>query len=301
MCGQRRDPDHAFTLVELLVVIAIIGVLVALLLPAVQAAREAARKTDCTNRIRQIGLALHNYHDSFKALPAIQHDARSTNPSTEECWSWRMAVMPFIELKGLRDSIDVRQDYILFLRQFENRNDDPGKLNVDTFACPSDPTNKRPYFWSEQRMFTPVTNYFGVAGEPPPKWNGVFVSRNRGTGSPRVCGEQNRLRRIRVNFRNITDGLSSTLCVGERGLSNDPYWGWTYAPALHRDAYLYSADGLSTGTPVGGHDRHFWSFHSGGAAFLLADASTHFLSYDIDPQLFRDLGTRNGREVAQVP
>jgi hypothetical protein len=211
-------------------------------------------------------------------------------------------MLPFLELANLRQQIDTSVDYVTLLRRFTSSANDPGKALLQDMQCPSDPGNRRSYFWAEAGIYTPLANYFAVAGNINPlpvPWNGIFVSRRR-PGDRTVCGDLNRQSRIRIGFRHVRDGLASTLAIGERGLS-DGYWGWTYAPALQTDAYLFSSRGVSPGKPTTAHDAHFWSYHPGGAQFVAADGATHFISYDIDASLFKALGTRNAGEVASLP
>ena len=308
MSSSTSPHRRGFTLIELLVVIAIIGVLVALLLPAVQSSREAARRTECVNRLRQLGLSLHTYHDALKRIPPIQHIVAPRTGNAPDCWSWRMTLMPFLELKPLQDLIDMQVLYTTFLSRVRNEAGDPGKLSIIDFQCPSDPAVRQNYYWSAARMHTPLASYFAIAGRSHPlpiSWNGVFVSRKRPQDRT-ICGgfdENNRDGLLEIRFKHITDGLSSTVAIGERGISSG-YWGWTYAPTLLKDAFLFGDRGLSpprTPRPLDRDDEHFWSNHPGGAVFCYADASTQLLSYDIDANLFIALSTRNGQESEDTP
>ena len=122
---ESPESRIGFTLVELLVVIAIIGILIALLLPAVQAAREAARRMQCTNNMKQLGLALHMYHDSFKVFPY------GRSPVNRPIWSWSALILPFMEERAIFDEIDFRRGYNTTF------NEAVIKHHVDTYRCPS--------------------------------------------------------------------------------------------------------------------------------------------------------------------
>ncbi len=290
----RQQTIRAFTLVELLVVIAIIGVLVALLLPAVNAARQAAQRTQCVNRVRQIGLALHNHHDTLGHLPTIEYGRRTGNC---ERWSWRLGLMPYLELQNLENALDEDVHYTNFL---SGPGKEYGRIIVETYACPSDPRAAAGYRWNAANMDTPLANYFGISGTIDRfgtgwDWNGIFVTDGFGCRPFNTRTGQNGKKQI--SFRDVTDGLSSTLALGERGLASNPYWGWTFAPALRMDAFLPGKPGVQPGKPDGEHNHHFWSYHPGGAVFLRTDASTEFISNEIDNEIFQHLSSRNGNEL----
>ncbi|MCA9162317.1 MAG: DUF1559 domain-containing protein, partial [Planctomycetales bacterium] len=134
-----RKRQHAFTLVELLVVIAIIGVLVAMLLPAVQAAREAARRSSCSNNMKQLGLALHNYHDTYKALPAGAWMFNAAGAGSTSCTTgngrrapWTVSILPFIEQNNIYDKVD-------FTKSWDNGVHSALRTtHIEAFKCPSD-------------------------------------------------------------------------------------------------------------------------------------------------------------------
>ncbi|HYM99856.1 MAG TPA: DUF1559 domain-containing protein, partial [Aestuariivirgaceae bacterium] len=201
-----RSSRPAFTLVELLVVIAIIGVLVAMLLPAVQAAREAARRSSCSNNLKQIGLALHNYHDTFKALPrAVTWGGGPTTPQLPYHHTWITNILPFIEQKPLYDSINHNapawgQPHV--------------SLQINNLICPSDGE-----FTAAQAHNLAITNYAAsegyhwwpeaIIGAWPP-WDAL--------GFTNPYGDYNGLFAVNKNrtFANFKDGTSQTIMVGEK-------------------------------------------------------------------------------------
>ncbi len=210
----------AFTLVELLVVIAIIGVLIALLLPAVQQAREAARRMQCSNNLKQLGLALHNYHDTNSAFPMVSYVDNTNRPA-----SWLVRIWPFIEQSAAYDQCTFQSDWtgIGFDRNWRVTTN----LVVDSLNCPSNPMDRfltqtsssatqndgAPAEVQYQRAdYVGVGGGYNMSGGTPSHWygyhgmndyNGIFVaidSRNTQTTA----------------FRDITDGTSNTLAIGEQ-------------------------------------------------------------------------------------
>jgi prepilin-type N-terminal cleavage/methylation domain-containing protein/prepilin-type processing-associated H-X9-DG protein len=295
-----------FTLIELLVVIAIIGVLMSLLLPAVQRVRESANRTKCSNSLKQVGLALHGYHDIHGTLPP----ALSLKETTKWYWSWMSRLMPFIEQDNL---FKVAEDWA----------EKPGHMSPwfpmnpalyvvqPMLTCPSD-SRVLVATWVTDGWTLDIafTSYLGVSGLNQQSFNPVkpkeidlfYVESH-------------------VRFAEITDGLSNTLMVGERPPSQDLVFGWWFAGA-GEDNYgtsdvilgvneintYYSQCGynkayqFSPGTIDNDCDQyHFWSLHQGGANFLLADASVHFLNYSIPNEVMLALGTRSGGEPVQLP
>ncbi len=199
----REQGRRAFTLIELLVVIAIIGVLIALLLPAVQAAREAARRSQCTNNLKQLGIAVHNYIDSNQVLPAYCY-----NDNIYWRSSWVVAILPSMEQQPLYNSINLSQEMTA------RANTTLNSTKISTLLCPSDPQKQRPaasngadYQWG------PIT-YSGNQGGPGSirRATGTIVPGATRQGSPALpFGVQ-----APVGLESITDGTSSTGLFSEK-------------------------------------------------------------------------------------
>ena len=295
--GWSRLQTRGFTLVELLVVIAIIGVLVALLLPAVQAAREAARRMSCGNNLKQIGLALHNYHDNHLKLPP-GWIMQATSPGDSAGWGWPTFILPHIEQQNLHDRMQVTQQRLMDLMGNASQRT-LAQTKLKAYRCPSDNVKDLlPALPSStcERHFNcntclsnfevAASNYVGNAGffDPDgaanhnrePLRTGVFHANSN------------------FGFRNITDGLSSTLLVGERdyrckagawvGSRNPPgpdMWGSYFLRArvsikINDPRQPPAACGDTSCT------EGFGSRHPNGSQFVLCDGSVHFLSNTID-------------------
>lgn len=316
----------AFTLVELLVVIAIIGILVALLLPAVQAAREASRRTQCVNNLKQQALGLHNFHDVRKRFPSghqigqtwytgYQRDAPpgGVNPATGyptegPFFSWTFHITQYIELGTVYESANINAwPWFQTMPGGKQFNGTTAKV----FACPSDIRSN--LSWTDGTNFAALTSYLGVSGrnqfrESPANGQDGILYVNSGT-----------------NMSAITDGTSNTLMIGERPPSSDLNYGWMWAGS--GDAPYFGACDVVLGVnerpgtpgaapdyfrkgavidPGSIHRYHFWSLHPGGANWAFADGSVRFISYNAaapeqsNPALqspLTRLGTRNGGEV----
>ena len=288
-----------FTLVELLVVIAIIGILIALLLPAVQAAREAARRMSCSNNLKQIGLALHMYHDTNKCLPPgwIAFDPSSGLPHWfgEPGWGWAARILPFMEQKAVYESL-VHLD----LPITDSNNAEARLTEIPTFLCPSDAGEGTfmlegggPYVGSGS--FSPVElavgNYLGVFGTLD--FHDVCPSGDCDGGGPLIF-------RRPVRFRDITDGLSQTLLVGERSRKLAPgTWLGMVTGGQHAPARIVGVATYPPNSEVE-EEQYFHNFssrHPSGTHFLSADGSVKLIAETIDEKTYHGLCTRSGNEV----
>ena len=305
--GDRIRPG--FTLVELLVVIAIIGILIALLLPAVQAAREAARRMQCTNNLKQIGLALHNYHGAMGCLPFAS--AYNVAPNTG---TWAAFVLPYLELQPLYDQFDFNR----------NMKDPVNQLAVTTvvaaYICPSDPAGGNPIMpnrcsWNPSPS---MTLWYPVCMGPTHPDQCVFCTE----GNPSYCCQGNNYGTTnppnnftgmfgrypsKIKFRDVQDGLTNTLMAGETLPSHSIHnvaFGGNF-PMCGTSIPLNVMEGKGAEQTHAGQPHYmvqgFKSLHPGGANFLLGDGSVRFLPESIDYRLYNALGTRDGGEVAAIP
>jgi len=305
---MRPSPRTGFTLVELLVVIAIIGVLIALLLPAVQQAREAARRMQCTNNLKQIGLSLHNYHDTFNALPAGWINRNTT--WDEPKYGWGVAMLPFIEQNNFYEALNPGQ--ILLRDRYTGgaTTEDMQLLQtpIAAYRCPSDVTgdlNDKEPFGSSNHFDIATSNYVGNLGSSS-------ADRAR-TSEGLFYGNSYH------NFKDITDGMSNTLLVGERDGSNSLAPNESYEAAVWAGvggahsigkaavgrnttrAFLINHDYAFAGQPQN-MGKGMSSLHPGGVNIVLCDGSTRFLPETIDQDdVLRPLVMRNDGNVLQLP
>ncbi len=293
-----------FTLVELLVVIAIIGILVALLLPAVQAAREAARRMSCRNNLKQVTLATHTYHDTYKVFPpgSVHSGPPATFPLPVP-WSWgmMMLILPFMEGGNLHDTVDMNTlNCGAEIRRLQQAPlPDPTSTLIPYLLCPSDPNGNRvllsgptgPLPNSGDAGWLYPGSYLGVSGNRDDTPGGCL-------GIAHSTGMYYDLSDTR--FRDILDGTSSTLAIGERGIPNDLGWGWMICGGTECEHFISTEEGLAKGANMPTSlaiIQRYWSWHPGGALFSMADGSVHFLSYNIDYNVYTALSTRGNGEV----
>ena len=296
---------HGFTLVELLVVIGLIGVLVGLILPAVQQARESAARTSCLNNLRQVGLALHSFHDSHGQLPpAVTNRVRGKKAPTASL-SWMVWILPEVGIDPLyRISVEA---CVLDSNPLQNPPHTGFATVIKTYVCPSDSRLLSP-LTDHTGTYGAFTSYIGISGTLP-----AGASRGRAG----VLGFSPGIR-----LSDVTDGLSQTLMAGERTPPDNLQAGWWY-PVYHdyvdahrgpntafvlgektafRDDHCVVKNGtFGPGRLSNPCDRfHLWSLHPGGANFLFADATAKYLPYSAEPALM-SLGSRNGGEVTELP
>ncbi len=278
-----------FTLVELLVVIAIIGILVALLLPAVQSAREAARRTKCFNNLKQVALASHNYHDTLRTFPSgwVGEDPITRLPWAEghPGWGWNAMLLPFMEQVKLHDSIDFNYSV------GHSRNRIPIGTSIGTLRCPTD-TNKQQF---ELPGTTPLTlaisNYVGNFGAVE-----LEDYENAPVGTL-ATGDGLFFHNSRLRMADIKDGTSHTLAIGERnsrrGFST---WAGVVTGADEAMARVVAvADHIPNDQH--GHFDDFASEHPSGSNFAFADGAVQLIHENIDLAVYRALSTRNGQET----
>ncbi|MEZ6123913.1 MAG: DUF1559 domain-containing protein [Planctomycetaceae bacterium] len=302
--NSLRSRCRGFTLIELLVVIAIIAVLIALLLPAVQQARESARRTQCRNNLKQLGLALHNYHDVHNCFPSGWIAVNGSNPVHSAHLGlngagWGTMILPYLDQAPLYNRFNAN----LAIHDPANI---PFLDNVlPAFQCPSDP---KPDKWDIEEEGSPGTvivqlpsaNYIGsfgtdeldgcenapgtspVAADGQCKSNGIFYHNGK------------------VRMRDITDGTTNTYMVGERRTDTTLGWfsTWPGMVAEGEEAFqriLGSADHVPNDPHA--HFDDFSSRHEGGSQFVLGDGSVRFISENIDTQLYQSLATIQGGEV----
>lgn len=326
-----KTQKQGFTLVELLVVIAIIGILIGMLLPAVQQVREAARRITCANNLRQSALAILNYESAHSKFPPghlvnpvrqrLFHQADDAPggydsrgfPNGGPFWSWMTHVAPFMEQGNFVAMADLNA---WPWWQYQANGRTINGISVPAYICPSE--SRGAAVWrSSDGDEAAVTSYLGVSGRD----------------SYQETGGQDGMIYVNsaVTFGSITDGSSNTLLIGERTASSNLQFGWQWAGA--------GANGLGeTDVVLGVHERvgvsrfsnpnsfetdffrpgdiddennlhrfHFWSSHPGGASWALADGSVQFYSLQIDrgnngsngfePTVLEKLATRNGNET----
>lgn len=294
----------AFTLVELLVVIAIIGILIALLLPAVQAAREAARRMSCTNNMKQIGLGLHMYHDTFKKLPA---GWRGFDPSDGSPvawgvpgWAWSASVLPYMEQTAIYKNLIHFDEAV-----GDPANDDVRVAEIKTFRCPSDIGDAT--FQLEggnPSVGTPVTfpieiatgNYIGAFGTV----EFHYVCNPSASEYNGCVGNGTFMLNQQFRFADFSDGLSNTLIVGERSSKHAPStWVGVVTGAQHsvaRVAGVASYPPNSEGTPAE-YSHSFSSLHPAGTNFLLGDGAVRLIAETIDEDTYHALVTRSAGDI----
>lgn len=321
---QNPSARRAFTLVELLVVIAIIGILVALLLPAIQAAREAARRTQCVNNLKQMGIAAQNFASTKKSLPmgfgrTMDHLNKNVNFVKEGVFS---ELLPFMEEQAVHDVLEF--DY--FTKSGRQYFQDPARDQVvEAYVCPdwSDPKVIGSAPPGYEYQLGAICTYTGVGGAvrnkgellvpssfgPVPN-NGAFT-----VTQVRVAGKPPSLIGVPRKLQQITDGQSNSFLIGEFVHRNCQFGGFTEdAPGNVRPWYVagfadapYSFRILENppNVCVSRADINFnylplGSFHPGITQFAFADGSVHSITDDIDLEVYKDIATVNGGEVVNA-
>lgn len=326
---------HAFTLIELLVVIAIIAILIALLVPAVQKVREAASRTQCTNNLKQLGIAMHNYHGVHKMLPAGSLSSATYGPSA------LYFLLPHVEQGVLAANYNVGQSS--GGSATGSINDTSGAARLSLLLCPSDPQsahNTTEFGWTNYHV-----NYGRWVDVAPRQWDGVFPPNFAAGGAPAGTF---------VKFVQITDGTSNTGAIAEvcRGpyvanYARDRRWdcfeagtvptssfaaaqtylqglnwqtatigsnswvNWRYRGYPWREGSVWRSGYnhlLPPNSPCWYANGDWWklvtpasSMHSGGANVLFADGAVHFISESVSPTVWLGVGSRAGEEAGFTP
>jgi prepilin-type N-terminal cleavage/methylation domain-containing protein/prepilin-type processing-associated H-X9-DG protein len=310
-----KSQQKGFTLIELLVVIAIIGVLIGLLLPAVQKVREAAARLQCTNNLKQIGLAMMNYESTYRMFPAGYLDnmttnrpnsAATSNPDPITGWGWGALILPYLEQESLYKSININS---IAMNNTSAAAIAFRKTVIKGFLCTSDDSSLNTFTISGTggNFELAKSSYAGINGQ------GELADFDSALGLGMF------LRGRGVSIAEVTDGLSNTLFVGERSSKSAKQavgtlpgvctWvgalpggdldgetpalyvlGWTGAPSNPAKP--------NTPEPNGSfHAESYTSRHSGGVNFLLGDGSVRFITDSINGQTWVKLGTRQGGET----
>jgi prepilin-type N-terminal cleavage/methylation domain-containing protein len=287
-----------FTLVELLVVIAIIGILVALLLPAVQAARESARMTTCRNNLKQHGLALLNYHDIHHEFPVGV--AGGINRSTDDGYGWGVGLLPHLDQQPLYDRIDPDFEPGPFLQAYRSTGTiiPGGDVVLAVFRCPSSELSSHIELRRSILAGYATSDYKACNGLGD---SGMFYKTYDG----------DRAGYSRVRVADVTDGLSNTIAFGESsyydGIENWPIWmgaGGSDEAALFKTDLKAPINCTIIPKTIDNFrsaidDDCAFSWHHGGALFSFADGSVHWLAEEIQPETYWNLGTKNDGQITK--
>jgi prepilin-type N-terminal cleavage/methylation domain-containing protein/prepilin-type processing-associated H-X9-DG protein len=329
-CSRSRG----FTLVELLVVIAIIGILVAMLLPAVQAAREAARRSSCLNNLKQMGLALHNYHDTYKRTPVAILSAASGS-FDDDGFGWGTALLPFAEQQPLYDRLRQAPVWGRFgaLETYWSANGSPatgfpvpgGETPLEMYKCPS---SALPSLVPANFQIFGSTQMSPVAGALPAEneWMIGYAVNDYKAGGGSCYGDDGLMHKLGEApwhlFADVIDGLSNTIAIGESSNvthNGNPAPGspsrvedwpiWIGAPGTDESVRINGR----TSAPINCrtspsrmvfaiNDDCAFSFHPGGAQFVFADGSARFISENVSMTTYCNLHSiRDGQPIGAIP
>ncbi len=324
--GTRRlRPCAAFTLVELLVVLAIIGILVALLLPAVQQVRESANRASCINKLKQLALAAHHHHDVRDHFPPGVCPVSQSGTPLDGRTTLFVELLPFLE----QDNLHGRWDYHDYRNNLAGGTNATAAQVLKILICPSDALPDTPLAEFPADAVAPWTWGAGWYAVGSYGGNGGTLSFDWGSRAPSRDGVFFDDSRVRIT--DLTDGSSSTFLFGERSHRDpefdrltraydpvsSPLSGWTAWASAAWDVNSLGDVTLSSAVPINwmvppgsGPDDMSWEWrrlcafgsgHPGGANFALADGSVRFVGDTIPLNLLQGLSTRGGGEIAEVP
>jgi prepilin-type N-terminal cleavage/methylation domain-containing protein len=308
---SRGSSRRGFTLIELLVVIAIIAILIALLLPAVQQAREAARRSQCQNNLKQIGLALHNYHDNANTLPPgyiweMTTATVSTATTPTRGWGWTVMILPQFDQAPLYNSF-------VFTGPIPSTGIPATncRTNLAAFRCPSD-TGSETLTMPATAQTASANKIVLTASQQFGRLNYVGVYGSGVTAT--TAGNGTFWQNSRRNFRDYIDGLSNTIVVGERRtptitnglkIGGDAIWAGVVANDTVAGGLAYQLGdtnlklnyGVIQTDTTGVETRAFSSPHTGGGQFLMGDGAVRFIGESVSATIFQYLSTSSGNEV----
>ena len=303
--AETRAVRTGFTIVELLVAIAIIAILIVLIVPAVVSSREAARRMSCQNNLRQLGLAIHSYHEVFHAFPLGCVSAPiHNNPLQQDGYGWATSLLPYLEQQNIYAAVSepfipgasAPQGTIgVFLTTYEKTGHiiPAGATVLPVFRCPS----------------SQLADH--IRGSSQPQINGYATSDYKGSSGYQDTGlflevaDAIVANSTLIRMEDISDGASNTICLGESSYFIDPVqWPVWIGCAYQNESCLFKTSQLApincflrqkslTTMLTASSDDCAFSWHSGGAQFSFADGSVHFLSENIDAQIYLRLGSRN--------
>ncbi|MEZ6127509.1 MAG: DUF1559 domain-containing protein [Planctomycetaceae bacterium] len=276
MIRSRKNSTRGFTLIELLVAIAIIGILIALLLPAVQQAREAARRTQCRSHLKQLSLALHNYHSTYSRLPS---GSLTVGPAFRPFsgWGWGAMLLPYLDQSPLYGQLDFS------INTAVGTNRTAIQTSLPIWFCPTDVSPRQ-------------ISVSSLGGDT------ILIAAGNYPGVESMLKEISS-----VKFADVTDGLSQTFLLGEHryersAITGDETTSSWLGRVTFTDHYIFNAIPHAAASELALVNQSvFSSLHTGGAFFALGDASVQFISESIDSGVYAALGTRSGGETVDLP
>lgn len=292
--SQRR---HAFTLIELLVVITIIGILISLLLPAVQSAREAARRTTCTNNLKQLGIAVHSYLSSFGVAPISITLFDGEVPSamrpnlTATGKGWIVSILPNLEQQALYNQFNFRTKFNSGAQRTAMA------MNLAVLHCPNDAEsmNLSKVEYQFEGTDVALTNYKGVIGDPNMGGGSPFTSPTPDCHNTNPCNGTfwRNDYQFAARWERFPDGTSNTFLIGEDVPTYNRHSAWAYSNGDYASCHMplnFRGDPGNWPTAIS-----FRSEHPGGASFCFADSSVHWITDSISIPVYRALSTRDGK------